>query len=120
MKLKLNLCLALALSLLFGDIAPAQPGILYESSLEAMIAKSPLVFRGSISSYSRTVISAPWTNFVSGVTTGPQDGQFTYILRFQVDEVLKGSPRKTMELSIPMIGSDKKAEQWTGQHTELL
>lgn len=120
MRAKFSLCLALILSLSVAGISRAQPGIPYESSLEAMIAKSPFVFRGSISSYSRTIISAPWTNFVRGVTTGPQEGQFIYTMLFQVDEVLKGSPRKTLELSIPMDGSDKKVEQWADQHTELL
>lgn len=112
--------LALALNLMFAGISGAQPGIYYRPSLDAMVAKSPLVFRGAISSYSRTVMSAPWTNFVRGVTTGPWDGIFDYALVFRVDEVLKGPASKTVKLALEVRGFDKVAEQWADQHTEFL
>lgn len=120
MKSKTGLCLAVALTLSFAEISRAQPGIRYEPCLEAMVAKAPLVFRGSISSYSRTVISAPWTNFVRGVTTGPSDGIFNYTLEFRVDEVIKGTASKTAKLAFETMGFDKEEEQWSEQHTELL
>lgn len=120
MNRKAAFWLALVLNLWFVGISGAQPGIYYKPSLEAMVAKSPLVFRGAISSYSRTAMSAPWTNFVKGVTTGPWDGIFNYTLEFRVNEILKGRAGKTVKLARQAMGIDREEEQWAEQHTEFL
>ena len=74
MKFKCRFSLALASSLLSAGTAAARPLFVHNPSLEAMIARSSSVFRGSVSNYSQTVVSPPRTNFVRDVTTGEFTG----------------------------------------------
>jgi hypothetical protein len=120
MKPKLPFCIVVVLGSLFARVTNAQPVAMYRSSLEAMFTTAQSVVRGSITNYSRSVISAPWTNFVKGVTSGPRDGVYKYNLTVEVDEVLKGPPRKAVQLEAEMQGFQHEIEQWNGRHTSLL
>ena len=106
MKPKLLLCLALLFISFFNG--GAQPGPQYVESLDAMVVKAPLLFRGYFSSDTRTV-------------TDPKRSLFKYTLTVHVDEVLKGHPLNPVELTTDVYAYEtNEIEQWVGRHTPLL
>jgi hypothetical protein len=104
MKPKPLLCLALLLGSFFNS--SAQPGPQFEVSLDAMVAKSQGIFRGSVSDYT--------------ITRDPEHG-FKYTLCIHIVEVLKGHPQCPVELTVYEHDlHTNEFEQLADRHTPFL
>jgi len=123
-----HLFLLWAFFLAIGN-APAQPAYVTYNSLELRVVQAQSIVRGTISNLTRTVLAPPrgfrtnmallngkWQSLVSQI---PDDG-ISYTFTVHVDEVLKGHPPQTIEMTQVTRGFDKRFEQWAEQHTSFL
>lgn len=124
MKPKLLLRLALVLSgvAFFACPARAQPIFPIYRSLETQVAEAQSIFCGSVSNCSGTFIERQ-DGFAGGYRrdgTERPKGVMKYTITVQINETIKGSLAKTIELVEETEAGDNRFEQWAGQHTTFL
>jgi hypothetical protein len=127
MKPKLIICLALVLSnIVFSvTIAHAQPGggFTYRS-LETRIIQARVVFRGTITNVSDSVIHANNQFSRDGVFTNKPVEYFdshNYTFTLTVDEVLKGDlPRKPLKFTINHVAKWEELEKSADERASFL
>lgn len=122
--------LLLLLGFLFAPtLVKAQPVYPTHLSLELRIATAESVVRGRIIKQTRTIIIPPG-GFVTNVqyqggrevryASESPDGRVRYVSTVKVKEVIKGSPRKTVDVLYETWAGDKSPERWAEHQTSFL